>query len=623
MALRASRRPAVHIACSSDLPFLYQTATILRGPIRTTSIRTHRNFDHHSELTCLARASGSRRLFSAQTSICAKHKPPYDFKRLSAAQEPEPGLEPKSSFLEEKKRLYSKVNQSSFQSTITPAERRIFAEIFQNISGQTSTVSEHSLAPSKQSQEDIEWLPSLPETPLEQDKRSLYDKIIEESEKQGSMTATEKSVLDKLFKDQDTKQDNIVEAVLRPPNPPKERRAPKTTPLESLRQGNAIDAIFAVAIQKQNKATSRPKLGTIGGMSIEELAEILEQKSPELDPAIQRYPPPLRESALRSSLAMRKANDEEALKGPPRQTIKFYIEKELEKIEAALSAAATSGHRNGDLDIWAVCEENIFSMLGQLDGIPIESDLAAQYSNLANPTAEYKLMKGSITVLEQDKELHAAKEASHPEKAASPAAPSPDIEHTAQAAETISPASLQAASKPVASTLPQPALPLDIPAEFPALAIVSEIYPEALSLALRTLYEHFPGSPLLLQMLPTIKALGSTSYVLGGSSKLYNTLLEIKWKIYNDVDGCIELLAEMEGRGISFTRPTLALLEKISSEWAQQKRMQPGDNTNVWWNLRSTKLRLEDLVGQGDSWLQVVNRRVLEHEASGLTAIDV
>lgn len=67
-------------------------------------------------------------------------------------------------------------------------------------------------------------------------------------------------------------------------------------------------------------------------------------------------------------------------------------------------------------------------------------------------------------------------------------------------------------------------------------------------------------------MLPQIRSLGPTSYVLGASTEFYNALIELRWDVYSDLQSIDGLLMEMERNGVEFDVGTWNILIKIQGE---------------------------------------------------------
>ncbi|KAH9890741.1 hypothetical protein F4778DRAFT_752088 [Xylariomycetidae sp. FL2044] len=96
-----------------------------------------------------------------------------------------------------------------------------------------------------------------------------------------------------------------------------------------------------------------------------------------------------------------------------------------------------------------------------------------------------------------------------------------------------------------------------------SLYIHGPLYPAYLLLALRRLDTAFRApSPLTFSLLPRIKELGLSSYILGVSTLFYNDLLEIYWKRRGDIGAMLDLLEEMRQCGLHFDKHTASVLNQ-------------------------------------------------------------
>ncbi|KAL9613254.1 MAG: hypothetical protein Q9167_002214 [Letrouitia subvulpina] len=122
------------------------------------------------------------------------------------------------------------------------------------------------------------------------------------------------------------------------------------------------------------------------------------------------------------------------------------------------------------------------------------------------------------------------------------------------------------------------------------ISIVQRNYGDCCLEALRTLRYHFFTSPYSMHLLPTIKSLGPNSHVLAASTELYNELLFIKWREYNDLHGIADLLEEMANRGIEYNGVTLAMLQIIRRAWFYAHNT-PGERNRklLWWQMQPTR----------------------------------
>ncbi|CAF9911457.1 MAG: hypothetical protein GOMPHAMPRED_007412 [Gomphillus americanus] len=106
------------------------------------------------------------------------------------------------------------------------------------------------------------------------------------------------------------------------------------------------------------------------------------------------------------------------------------------------------------------------------------------------------------------------------------------------------------------------------------LAKMKNTYGPALLFAARLFRTGFPRSPYAMCLLPTIKSLGPMSYVLAGSTSLYDELLYIRWKYYRDLNGCTDLIEDMISHNILADQRTAIVYEMVSK--AREKEMNMG-----------------------------------------------
>jgi hypothetical protein len=138
------------------------------------------------------------------------------------------------------------------------------------------------------------------------------------------------------------------------------------------------------------------------------------------------------------------------------------------------------------------------------------------------------------------------------------------------------------------------------------LAIIGPNYPSFLLMAIRQLRTNFPASLLAFQILPEVKQLGRSSYVLGASTPLYNEVIAATWQVWADGQKIDDLLKEMNNSGLEFDENTLALLQRIQQEGSRAMSGRQGEVKRMWWNF--------ELVQNGWSrvceWIPVVEERL-------------
>ncbi|KAL2811123.1 hypothetical protein BJX63DRAFT_292324 [Aspergillus granulosus] len=225
--------------------------------------------------------------------------------------------------------------------------------------------------------------------------------------------------------------------------------------------------------------------------------------------------------------------------------IRQIIHREGLKIERALFSAAVD-EGQGDIGIWNICKERIFSMVQHLE---------TDENKEATPSAPDEL---EFPVPGRD-------------------GPS----------ETETP-----------TTNPH----LEVPDTVSIEAVVTELYPKMLLVAFRLLNLHFPESPLIGQFRSTINSLGRESAVLGSSTALYNELIYFYWRGRQDLPEVLSILREMDVLGLSPDQQTVKLLESILAQREQdlEARKLPGadQNSGLWWDLPQNRKAIHDLDGK-------------------------
>lgn len=127
------------------------------------------------------------------------------------------------------------------------------------------------------------------------------------------------------------------------------------------------------------------------------------------------------------------------------------------------------------------------------------------------------------------------------------------------------------------------------PPQISPLTILSRYYPTALLLAYRRLTVTHPLSPQTHRLLPTIRSLGPSSYILAATTPFYNTHLLLRWEVYSSLSEICSILAEMERGAVEFDRGTWRFLADVEEERAVALR--DGDEElstgrgREWWGL--------------------------------------
>ncbi|KAJ5679696.1 hypothetical protein N7462_007940 [Penicillium macrosclerotiorum] len=232
------------------------------------------------------------------------------------------------------------------------------------------------------------------------------------------------------------------------------------------------------------------------------------------------------------------------------EAIDIVVQKESEKIEFALFQAIEEG--KGDIGLWEVCKERIFSVLKHLD----------QSASITMSGEEFSISQSGGNK-------------------ADTATPSPG--------------------------------PLRVPPTVPIGPVVATLYPKTLLVAFRLLNTHFPSSQLIGQFRTTIKEQGKTSAFLGSSRALYDEMIYFYWRGCNDLPGVVSLLREMEVTGLTPSYKTRKLLQSIATR--RQRDLDPRRQSKLgkesFWDFAPNKEAFEELSGPG-GWLDKLQIRSRE-----------
>lgn len=142
------------------------------------------------------------------------------------------------------------------------------------------------------------------------------------------------------------------------------------------------------------------------------------------------------------------------------------------------------------------------------------------------------------------------------------------------------------------------------------VAIITYIYPIILRTALDHLIQNFPASTLPFSILPRIKRLGRTSYILGASTPLYNEIIDLTAKNYADFHRIDELLQEFDPAGLEFNEETQKILESIERMGRRGMQGRDGVNQKLIWSMDVTSAGWRKVI----EWIPAVRER-LEQQA--------
>ncbi|OJJ97973.1 hypothetical protein ASPACDRAFT_15334, partial [Aspergillus aculeatus ATCC 16872] len=169
---------------------------------------------------------------------------------------------------------------------------------------------------------------------------------------------------------------------------------------------------------------------------------------------------------------------------------------------------------------------------------------------------------------------------------------------------------------------------LVLPEGVPVSSVVAELYPKMLLAAFRLLNLHSPASTLIGQFRSTIRLMGPTSAVLGGSTGLYNELIYFYWRGCQDLPAVVALMQEMDVTGVEPDARTVRILGSIATQrtrdlkahWQRNigslpRPRNPAEKVRVgretWWDLAPNRKAFRALYDD-DGWVAKVKARVEE-----------
>ena len=129
------------------------------------------------------------------------------------------------------------------------------------------------------------------------------------------------------------------------------------------------------------------------------------------------------------------------------------------------------------------------------------------------------------------------------------------------------------------------------------LSILNRNYAEYCLYALRLFRQNYPTSSYATHVLTTMKGRGPISYVLGVSSEIYNEVLFLKWTQLSDLHAVADLTEEMLNQGIEGNEGTVALIKGIAQHRRSGMRDFMGPVVKEWWHMR----------GNVDGWRRLCN----------------
>jgi len=302
--------------------------------------------------------------------------------------------------------------------------------------------------------------------------------------------------------------------------------------------------------------------------------------------------------------------------------IEMVVQRESKKIEAALQSAIDEG--KGDIGLWEVCQERVFGILQHL-----KEDDAAKWERLLNAGGTPNFHAGGSSGEQENRDLNAAANIPEPATASQPKetadAGSLPVESIESSTTSNDNNEEPKTPPPGTTSTSTTSTTLEIPPFVPTYPVVSVLYPEMILSAFRLLNNHFPNSPLISQILPTIKSYGRRSVILGSSTPLYNELIYYHWNTCDDLSTVVSLLEEMHVTGVEPDRQTYELVKWIVQQYKkeltsyrrrmrQRRGQKKGGDRSLWTDTDPNEQAFRELKGHDGrpGWVRRLRKRLRE-----------
>ncbi|EXJ73760.1 uncharacterized protein A1O5_03522 [Cladophialophora psammophila CBS 110553] len=565
------------MAARIELPFLYHTRTILRLPKR-------------------ARLSRPRFVSTQENSDA----PIEDGKPPLSSEEEESFLKAKArsvSWSPIAPRSAAKNAETTISSTITASERRAFETILRFAPKQTEPASSKRRSPYADAADtDIENILKIFTSSIRGHQSERDGALL--AQKPDSDVADQEAGIEPPDVQTSTERAKTTRPILRPTEQfilqTTQQQDPESIGQPGLNATPERGGSPGVPVQAEAPSTAE-HIG-MEAMEVKDPSGPL-TRSRDVISEIQEQRDILEQSLAETAIPSRPF-------GQLEESIQHAVRERMHSISQALQEAAYSKDERGDIAMWEVCESQVFSMARDL------KPQSGQPSRYIEQRPRYGGLRKFTFTREKSDDPRQLIEAA--ERQLRVSSPIPCTNHADDS--TIE-------SKPSITQHTTPASTLSTT----QLAILQHTYPASLLLALRLYINLYPSSPHPLLLLPRIRSLGTTSYVLGASPQFYNSLMSLVWltrSSLREVDG---LLAEMERGGVEMDEGTYAVLGRIEEERALDLAAEKGkgrerekDKANeslgsrgaAWWRRQEQMLWFPRIL----DWLDVVAGRLAARE---------
>lgn len=132
------------------------------------------------------------------------------------------------------------------------------------------------------------------------------------------------------------------------------------------------------------------------------------------------------------------------------------------------------------------------------------------------------------------------------------------------------------------------------------------IFPSHIINATKILVEDFPSSPLPFTMIPALKSLGRSAYILGATKQLFTAVLRATWLRQHSYSHMCALLQDMSNSGVEPDHGTLTLLDEILEEYRIGRKGKLGPGVSAVWEFKP----ISESVNQLTRWRDGIAERL-------------
>lgn len=154
------------------------------------------------------------------------------------------------------------------------------------------------------------------------------------------------------------------------------------------------------------------------------------------------------------------------------------------------------------------------------------------------------------------------------------------------------------------------------------LNTMTEALPELLLHFVKIINTPWPASVYGLHVLPTLRKIGPSAFVLGATTDLFNEHMRILYRRYTDVDGVVQILSEMDKEVYEYNSGTKDLIRSIFQHTSAAVKGQLGPGLQAFWSTDRKTRALEKLRRWEDKVEERIYaaavRRAMDKAADGL-----